>query len=99
MSSINSIYYRGRLGCHIIESMIKDLKTSSTLYASAISNRVNIKTAFRYRHLLLNHLHNHLHLPKLSHKVQIDETMIMFPGSLKQDNNKRRNMDKIYTKR
>lgn len=57
--------------------MIKDLKTSSTLYASAISNRVYIKTAFRYRYLLLDYLHNHLKLPKLSHKVQIDETMII----------------------
>ena len=67
-SSYGSIYYRGRMGCHIIEHMAEELKTNETLYAVAVNNKVNIKTAFRYRHLLLSQLKKTAKMPKLMGK-------------------------------
>lgn len=87
-SSYGSIYYRGRMGCHIIKEMIDELKTSSTIYSVAIRTRVNIKTALRYRHLILEKLKN-FKMPKLSGKIAIDETMQVAPNAIKGKTRKR----------
>lgn len=56
VSSINTIYYRGRLGQHEVRSLLDSLVVDTTVIGAAKETNVSKNTSLRYRHMLLGYV-------------------------------------------
>ena len=90
VSSIHTIYYRGRLGQHKVRSMLDSLVVDTTVVGAAKETGVSKYTSLRYRHMLLKYVEKADKKPVLSGEgVQVDETYKTLSGMVGHEKKKK----------
>ena len=90
VSSIHTVYYRGRLGQHEVRSLLDSLVVDTTVIGAAKETSVSKNTSLRYRHMLLEYVEKADKKPVLSGEgVQVDETYKTLSGMVGHEKKKK----------